>query len=234
MVRKRLLSVAVAAGLAAGGFLPIAGFTDSAEAAGYHALRPGDRGLQVIWVQKQVGARQTGFYGNETRAGVIRFQRWFHQPATGTVTLPTALKLIQVEKIKRGRRPAPRPAPRAAPRPAPRASALGLRAIQVASTQRGKPYIWGANGPYAFDCSGLTRFVYSKLGKRLPRTTYQQYAVTKIPRNQLRPGDLIFTHDLGHVGIYAGFGQMWNAPHAGARVRLQAVYDRNYLVGRVR
>ena len=48
--------------------------------------------------------------------------------------------------------------------------------------------------------------------------------MTKIPRSQLRPGDLVFTPDLGHVGIYAGYGSMWNAPHTGASVRLQKVY----------
>ncbi len=229
MVRKRLLSVTVAAGLAVGGFLPVSGFTGTAEAGGYRPLRPGDRGAMVVWVQRQVGVRTTGYYGNETRAGVVRFQRWFHMPATGTVTYPTALKLLQVDKVKRAQA-ARRPAPRPAPGPSP----LGLRAIQIASTQRGKPYVYGATGPYAFDCSGLTRYVFSRLGKRLPRTTYQQYAATRIPRNQLRPGDLIFTSNLGHVGIYAGYGVMWNAPHAGARVRLQRVYDRNYLVGRVR
>jgi len=225
MVRKRLLSVAITAGLAIAGFVPVGGgLSDSAEAGSYRVLRPGDRGSTVTWVQRQVGVRTTGYYGDETRAGVVRFQRWFHLQATGTVTLPTALKMIQVEKIKRGRAAAP----------APRPSNLGARAVQLASTQRGKPYVFGGNGPYVFDCSGLTRYVYSKLGKNLPRTTWQQYAVTKIPRNQLRPGDLIFTRDLSHVGIYAGFGSMWNAPHAGARVRLQKVYDSNFLVGRVR
>lgn len=225
MVRKRFLSVAIAAGLAAGGFLPVSGLTDSAEAAPFRAMRTGDRGPTVTWVQKTVGVRTTGYYGNETRAGVIRFQRWFRIPATGTVTRPTALKLLQVDKIKRGR---------AAPRPAPLASNMGIRAIQIAATQKGKPYVLGGNGPDVFDCSGFTRFVYSRLGRSLPRTTYQQYAVTKVPRNQLRPGDLIFARDLSHVGIYAGYGSMWSAPHAGASVRLQKVYDPGYLVGRVR
>ena len=227
LVRTRLIPVALAAGLAAGGFLPFGeALTAPAEAAGYRVLHVGDRGPQVVWVQQQVGVRVTGYYGNETRAGVVRFQRWFHQPATGTVTQATALKLLQVARVRAARRPAPPPR---APQPP-----LPVLVIRMAAAQRGKPYVYGATGPRAFDCSGFTAYVYSRFGKRLPRTTYQQYAATHIPRSQLRPGDLIFTSDLGHVGIYAGWGSMWNAPHTGAAVRLQKVYDRNYKVGRVR
>jgi cell wall-associated NlpC family hydrolase len=233
MVRKRLASTALAVGLAVGVYLPLSGgMTDSA-AATARSIGVGARGSQVVWIQQQLGVRTTGYYGNETRAAVAGFQRWFHMPATGVVNEPTALKMLQAAKIKAARR---RPAGRrvvAAPRPAP-ASSLGQAAIRLAAAQRGKPYVYGATGPRAFDCSGLTQYVFSKLGRHLPRTTYQQYAVTKIPRSQIRPGDLVFTPDLGHVGIYAGYGSMWNAPHTGAVVRLQRVWYSGYLVGRVR
>ena len=231
MVRKRLASTALALGLAVGVYLPLSGgLTDSAEAANARSIGVGARGSQVIWIQQQLGVRTTGFYGNETRAAVAGFQRWFHMPTTGVVNQATALKMLQAAKVKAARRaPAPRRVA-AAPRP----SSLGVAAIRLAAAQRGKPYIYGATGPRAFDCSGLTQYVFSKLGRRLPRTTYQQYAVTKIPRSQIRPGDLVFTPDLGHVGIYAGYGSMWNAPHTGAPVRLQKVYATGYLVGRVR
>jgi cell wall-associated NlpC family hydrolase len=235
MVRRRIASAALVFGLAVGGVLPVMeGMAPAAEAAGAPSIGPGARGSQVLLIQRTVGARNTGFYGNETKAAVTRFQRWFHMRPTGVVDRATAMKILQVAKIKA--KPAPRPKAKPAPPrrvTAPSAS-LGIRAIQVAATQRGKPYVWGATGPQAFDCSGLTQYVYNRLGKRLPRTTYQQYAVTKIPANQLRPGDLIFTRDLSHVGIYAGYGSMWNAPRAGAPVRLQAVWYSGYLVGRVR
>jgi cell wall-associated NlpC family hydrolase len=228
MVGKRIASTVLALGLAVGGFVPLSGaFSAPAEAAAARPLHVGDRGPRVVFVQQVLKVRVTGYYGNETRAAVMHFQRWFKQPVTGTVTEATALKLLQVNKVKK-RRAAPAPRRTAAP------SSVGVQAIRLAAAQRGKPYVFGATGPRSFDCSGLTQYVYSRLGKRLPRTTWQQYAATKIPRNQLRPGDLVFSRDLSHVGIYAGYGSMWNAPHTGATVRLQRVYDGGYLVGRVR
>lgn len=227
MVRRRLASAALVFGLAVGGVLPIMEGMAPAAEAGTPSIGPGAHGSQVLLIQRTVGARSTGDYGNETRAAVTRFQRWFHIRPTGVVDRATAMKILQVSRIKA--RPAPPPRRVAAP-----SSNLGIRAIQNAATQRGKPYVWGATGPRTFDCSGLTQYVYGRLGKRLPRTTYQQYAATKISANQLRPGDLVFTPDLSHVGIYAGYGSMWNAPHAGAPVRLQRVWFGGYLVGRVR
>ncbi len=97
----------------------------------------------------------------------------------------------------------------------------------------GKPYVWGATGPNAFDCSGLVQYVYARLGRQIPRTTYEQYAALAVPRQALQPGDLVFEGDLSHVGIYAGYGAMWDAPYAGASVRLDRVWDLNYKVGHV-
>ena len=94
---------------------------------------------------------------------------------------------------------------------------VGLRAVHVAAAKRGAPYQWGAVGPHRFDCSGLTMWVYARLGKRLPRTAAQQYAATRhIPASARRPGDLVFFKTrsgfVHHVGIYAGAGQLWHAP----------------------
>lgn len=226
MVRKRLASAALALGLAAGVYLPLgAGLSGTAEAAPARTVAMGARGPQVVYIQRLLGVRQTGYFGNETRRAVINLQRKYRLPVNGAVTPATALTMLKIVKSRQAKKPVPR---RVAPAP------LTSRVLQVAASQRGKPYVYGAVGPRAFDCSGYTQFVFSRLGKRLPRTTYQQYAVTKIPRSQLRPGDLIFTPDLGHVGIYAGYGSMWNAPHTGAPVRLQRVYAHGYLVGRVR
>jgi cell wall-associated NlpC family hydrolase len=165
---------------------------------------------------------------------VIRFQRGHRLPATGWVGPATMTKLRQVAAAnarRAARHPARHPARRPARRPAP---SIAVRALWLAASQRGKPYVLGAVGPNAFDCSGFTRWVYGRLGKRLPRTSYAQYAVTHVPRSQVRPGDLVFSADLSHVGIYAGWGTMWNAPHTGARVRLQKVWDHGFRVGRVR
>ncbi|SQD93974.1 MULTISPECIES: C40 family peptidase [unclassified Parafrankia] len=114
---------------------------------------------------------------------------------------------------------------------------LGEKAVYLASLQAGKPYVYGAEGPNSFDCSGLVQYVYRQLGKSLPRTTDQQYAATThISQYNKAPGDLIFFGSPGniyHMGIYAGDGKMWVAPRTGDVVKLQTIYTTSYLVGRV-
>jgi cell wall-associated NlpC family hydrolase len=118
------------------------------------------------------------------------------------------------------------------------ARSLGASAVRVAATRRGDPYRWGADGPHRFDCSGLTRWVFERLGRSLPHNSAAQYGrVRHVERDHKRVGDLIFFHDGGghvfHVGIYAGHGYMWHAPHSGTRVRKQRIFSRAYYVGRV-
>ena len=117
------------------------------------------------------------------------------------------------------------------------ANTLGEKAVYLASLQAGKPYVYGAEGPNAFDCSGLVQYVYKQLGKSLPRTTDQQFAATtRVSQYNKQPGDLIFFGQPGniyHVGIYAGDGKMWVAPRSGEVVKLQDIYTTSYYVGRV-
>jgi len=81
----------------------------------------------------------------------------------------------------------------------------------------------------------LVQYVYRRLGIAVPRTTYAQYArLRHISRTAMEPGDLIFLDRLGHVGIYAGFGFIWHAPHTGTRVKLSLIWDPRYVVARVR
>jgi len=119
----------------------------------------------------------------------------------------------------------------------PGAGSLGEKAAYLASLQAGKPYVYGAEGPYAFDCSGLVQYVYKQLGKTLPRTTDEQFAATtRVARGQEQPGDLIFFGSPGsiyHMGIYAGNGKMWVAPKSGDVVKLETIWTSSYLVGRV-
>ena len=116
---------------------------------------------------------------------------------------------------------------------------VGARAVRIAATRRGAPYQWGAVGPRRFDCSGLTMWVYARMGKRLPRTAAQQYAATRhIPSWARRPGDLVFFKTgsgyVHHVGIYAGAGTIWHAPHSGDHVRRARLWTRTVWYGRVR
>jgi len=111
---------------------------------------------------------------------------------------------------------------------------FGQRVLEEASRHRGAPYEYGAAGPNAFDCSGFTQYVFGRLGVNLPRTAAaQQDATQRVDRADLQPGDLLFFDGASHVGIYAGNGQMWDAPHSGASVTLRDVYSSNYVIGRV-
>ncbi|MFJ9106903.1 NlpC/P60 family protein [Streptomyces sp. NPDC102283] len=99
------------------------------------------------------------------------------------------------------------------------------RAIAFANGAIGKPYVWGATGPNAFDCSGLTQAAWKAAGVSLPRTTYTQInAGARVPRSELAPGDLVFFYSgISHVGLYIGGGQMIHAPRPGAPVRIAPV-----------
>jgi cell wall-associated NlpC family hydrolase len=100
-------------------------------------------------------------------------------------------------------------------------------AVAYAYQKLGSPYVWGATGPNAFDCSGLTQAAYGSAGVSLPRTTYAQInAGRRVARSELRPGDLVFFYaGITHVGIYVGNGQMIHAPNPTAPVRLAPINE---------
>ncbi|WP_369387811.1 C40 family peptidase [Streptomyces sp. CG1] len=122
---------------------------------------------------------------------------------------------------------------------APDASAatLASKALQVAASQKGAPYQWGATGPHRFDCSGLTLYSFKKAGKSLPRTAAAQYNKSHhISAGSRRAGDLVFFHSgsyVYHVGIYAGHGKIWHAPKTGDVVRLQKIWTSSVWYGRI-
>nr|WP_237554964.1 C40 family peptidase [Streptomyces sp. SID4948] len=103
----------------------------------------------------------------------------------------------------------------------------GRAALAVAAVRGavGAPYVWGATGPNAFDCSGLMLYAYRQAGVALPRTSQEQLdSGTHVPLDQVRPGDLvIYRSDASHVGMYVGGGQVVHAPYPGARVRYDPV-----------
>lgn len=98
-------------------------------------------------------------------------------------------------------------------------------AVSYASSKLGSPYVWGATGPDAFDCSGLMQASYRAAGISLPRTTYAQIdAGRRVARSELLPGDLVFFYSaISHVGIYIGNGQMIHAPNPSAPVRVAPI-----------
>ncbi|HYT25718.1 MAG TPA: NlpC/P60 family protein, partial [Actinomycetota bacterium] len=100
-------------------------------------------------------------------------------------------------------------------------------AIRYAYAQLGKPYVWGATGPAAFDCSGLTLMAWAQAGVALPHFAAAQFAIGRpVTRSELQPGDLIFRNSpISHVAIYVGSGLQIAATHTGSTVKLQAAFS---------
>ncbi|TXK38337.1 C40 family peptidase [Nonomuraea sp. C10] len=114
-------------------------------------------------------------------------------------------------------------------------------ALRAAASKLGRPYVWGAEGPDSFDCSGLVQWAFAQAGIRMPRVTHQQWVTgPQVPLSQAHPGDLLFwRHDptnpgyISHVAIYWGDGKMLHAPRTGDVVKIVPVSTRN-LAGVVR
>jgi cell wall-associated NlpC family hydrolase len=119
---------------------------------------------------------------------------------------------------------------------------LRAKVVLIARNQIGDRYSAGSTGPNAFDCSGLTRYVFQvAAGKSLPHQSRAQYArVRKIRFRDARPGDLVFFFRNGahHVGVYIGNRHMVDAAGYGAGVRISPItgswWSRSYTgMGRV-
>jgi len=117
----------------------------------------------------------------------------------------------------------------------PTGDSVGVQALRWALTKVGDPYVWGAAGPSAFDCSGLVMWAYAQVGISLMHYTGDQWNEGEhISRSELEPGDLVFFYpDIGHVGLYVGNGLMVDAPTFGQPVQVQPVFWSAY-VGAVR
>ncbi len=103
-------------------------------------------------------------------------------------------------------------------------NALADDVVDLAATLIGRPYVWGAEGPKAFDCSGLTQYVYQEFGIDLPRRAVDQSTFGDHVK-RLQPGDLLFFSTdsrqslVTHVGLYEGNGMMIQASKRHGRVR---------------
>ncbi|MFD8973118.1 MULTISPECIES: C40 family peptidase [Streptomyces] len=102
------------------------------------------------------------------------------------------------------------------------ATARGKKAVEFATAQVGKPYIWGAEGPDSYDCSGLTQLAWGKAGLPIPRTSQEQWRLLpRVDIKDMRPGDLIvYFKDASHIGMYIGKGAIVHAPRPGRNVTI--------------
>lgn len=99
----------------------------------------------------------------------------------------------------------------------------GYKAAAFACSQAGKPYVWAADGPDSYDCSGLTLASWAKVGVYLPHNAAaQRRSMPYVSRANLQIGDLVFYYsDLHHVAIYVGNGKIMTAPTFGDHVRMR-------------
>ncbi|MFI1718552.1 NlpC/P60 family protein [Streptomyces litmocidini] len=98
----------------------------------------------------------------------------------------------------------------------------GRKAVEFATAQIGKPYVWGAEGPLSYDCSGLTQRSWGAAGRGIPRTSQEQWRLLPhVDIKDMRPGDLIvYFKDASHIGMYVGNGMIVHAPRPGRNVTL--------------
>ena len=111
--------------------------------------------------------------------------------------------------------------------PPPTGSGGAAAAVRYAYAQVGKPYAFGAAGPNAFDCSGLTMMAWRQGGIALPHSAAGQIGVgRRVTRAELQPGDLIFRYSpISHVAIYVGGGMQIAATHTGSTVKFQSAFQ---------
>jgi cell wall-associated NlpC family hydrolase len=200
--------------------------TTPASATTSPTLRLGSRGPAVVTLQRLLRVPADGAFGPRTRRAVMSFQRSSRLKADGVVGART-WKALRARAAARATSKPSRSATRVA---------LGARVVAEAARHEGKPYVYGANGPQAFDCSGFVQYVYSRVGVALPRTSGAQSAAARpVAQADRQLGDLIVFRSRGrvtHVGIYAGDDTIWVARRTGTTITQQRLWTTAYTVGR--
>ncbi|HEX5028132.1 MAG TPA: C40 family peptidase [Gaiellaceae bacterium] len=119
------------------------------------------------------------------------------------------------------------------PRPHPIVDATSPTRAELAARfaldEVGVPYRWGGESPASgFDCSGLVRWAYGRVGIDLPHSSYALYGEGRRVSGNLERGDILFFEGLGHVGLYLGKGRMVHAPQTGRNVEVVRLAGSNY------
>lgn len=194
-------------------------------------IRFRDSGSTVKYIQKTLHLKQDRYFGNSTVAAVKKFQGSWGIKTTGYMSTPTWNRLTWAARhgVLYGKGGA-----------ASSGTTTTFRAkvLREAAKLKGTPYRYGGTTTRGFDCSGYTGYVYGKAGKKLPRTSRQQYSATKhISRSAAKPGDLVFFLSGGsgvyHVGIYAGSNTLWHSSKPGKPIAKAKIWTSSVAFGRV-
>ncbi len=199
-------------------------------------LRAGSSGEAVQTMQlklKSLGyfaGTGTGHFGAVTLDAVKRFQK-AHGLAADGIAGPATRKMLFSNSVKKV--------------PAPSKNTSAAVIADIALSQKGKPYAWGGNGPYSYDCSGLAYYAMTQAGYKVSRFSSAGYSTVaswpKITGNNLDKGDLLFfrsdtSASIGHMGIYTGNGEFVHASSGQGRVMVSSLdnvyWSRNLLFAR--
>ncbi|MDQ0207002.1 C40 family peptidase [Alkalicoccobacillus murimartini] len=172
-------------------------------------LRVGSRGAAVTELQSQLRSvgvfnqNPTGYYGNDTRDAVRKFQSANGLSADGIAGPKTFAKLGQGSTYKPDTQTKNETVNN-------NSGATVTNLIAEASKHVGVPYVWGGATPAGFDCSGFIQYVFKQQGISVPRTAASQYSAGSNV-SSLQVGDVVFfeTYKSGpsHNGIYIGNNQ---------------------------
>ena len=217
------LSVVIAAPLAA--LTAPTAVASGLSGSTFRVLAPGDDGPRVALVQRALSVKPVnGHYNDETKRSVRRFQDARGFKVTGVVNERTMNAVrAKWESIQQQRA---------------KLRQKYHRIMNIARSQKGDPYRYGAAGPSAFDCSGYTMYVYGRATKmNLEHAASAQFQKGhRISRKQARPGDLVFMYDGGgiyHASIYAGHGNIWHASTPGTNVKRDPIWTNNVYFARM-
>jgi cell wall-associated NlpC family hydrolase len=201
------------------------------------AVSPGRTGSGLVALRAYVADPSLGLApGTQLLVGLARAAH----PAVATTSALAVLGLPQLAAVQASMTGVPSFVPGPAPSfftgslPDVPTNTLGGQAVVLAYRFLGVPYVWAGASPAGFDCSGLTMYVYGKLGIKLGHYTgFQYYQGRRVPRDQLEPGDLVFfrANSAGvpqHEGMYVGNGSFIHAPSTGDVVKLSSLFEARY------
>ena len=212
-------SVGIAAGAVLIGGLAVGTASPASASVNPPSLHIGDSGSAVKRLQRELSAAgrnvpDTGYFGTQTKKRVNRLKArhgWRRDGIAGH-------RVWRVLLNDSHRVTSPSLSHTTTSRPAPATStSKGLRALNYAKAHLGDPYVYGADGPSSFDCSGLTMAAYRAAGVHLAHNSTTQYSeVRHVAKSNLKLGDLVFFYSgRSHVAIYAGRGRVIHAGRPG-------------------